>query len=418
MNLKIGDFLVVARPFPGLRPKKSLAEKVAAPPYDVLDSNEAREMAKGNPHCFLHVTKPEIDLEPNVDVYSDKVYARGAENLKKFISDGIMIQDKTPQFYFYRQIMEHHSQVGLVATVSADDYENGLIKKHEFTRPDKENDRVRHTMALNAQCGPVFLTYPDVNELNCIQAEVCTGEPEYDFVSTDNIRHTLWLVGTGHAMSISAIFQAIPCLYVADGHHRSAAGTIVARQRKQHNPEHTGKEEYNFFLAVIFPKSHMKIMAYNRAVMDLNGLGKDEFLQLVKDNFTVKAGTTSSPKSVHEFSMYLDGRWYSLKSKNGSYTENDPVKNIDASILQDNLLGPILGIDDPRTNNRIKFVGGIRGTGELEKLVNSGKFKVAFSLYPVTLDQLFAVADSGNVMPPKSTWFEPKLRSGLVVHMI
>ncbi len=410
--------MVCVRPFAGLRPRKDIAGKLAAPPYDVLDSNEAREMAKGNDISFLHINKPEIDLPPDTDPYSEKVYARGAENLKRFINEGLMSQDKEPIFYFYRQIMNNHAQVGLVATVSADDYEAGKIKKHEFTRPEKENDRVRHIMALNAQVGPVFLTYPDDKRLNCIQADVCSAEPEYDFTSSDNVRHTLWLVRKEFTAEISKIFQKIPHLYVADGHHRSAAGTIVARQRRDHNPKHRGDEEYNFFLAVIFPKSHMKIMAYNRAVMDLNGLDAKEFMQLVGDNFIIKSNASASPDSVHKFSMYIGGMWHSLEPKPGSYPANDPVKSIDASILQDNLLGPVLGIDDPRTNNRIKFVGGIRGTGELEKLVNSGKFKVAFSLYPVTLDQLFAVADSGNVMPPKSTWFEPKLRSGVVVHLI
>ena len=409
--------MVTVRPFPGLRPGKDIAEKLASPPYDVLDSNEAREMAHGNPMSFLHVNKPEIDLPPDTDPYSDAVYAKGAENLRRFVSEGLMVQDDRPRFYFYRQVMGGHVQVGLVATVSADDYESGKIKKHEFTRPDKENDRVRHIMSLNAQVGPVFLTYPDVKELNCIQADVCASGPEYDFVSPDNIGHTLWLVDRENASKISELFSKVHHLYVADGHHRSAAGAIVARQRRDHNPEHRGDEEYNFFLAVIFPKSHMKIMAYNRAVMDLNGLGEDEFLQLVKDCFTVKPGNPE-PKSVHTMSMYLGGKWHEVAPKPGTYPADDPVKSIGASILQDNLLGPILGIDNPRTNNRIKFIGGIRGTGELEKLVNSGKFKVAFSMFPVTLDQLFSVADSGNVMPPKSTWFEPKLRSGLIVHLI
>ncbi|MFO7618238.1 MAG: DUF1015 family protein [Thermoplasmata archaeon] len=410
--------MVTVRPFPGLRPKNNLAEKVAAPPYDVLDSSEAREMAKGDALTFLHVNKPEIDLPPETDPYSDAVYAKGAENLKKFIADGTMSQDGSPRFYFYRQIMNGHAQVGLVATVCAVEYNKGLIKKHEFTRPDKENDRVRHIMALNAQVGPVFLTYPDDAELNRIQADVCSEKPECDFVSKDGVRHTVWPIPDGMNPNIESIFNEIPNLYVADGHHRSAAGSIVAKKRRDANPKHTGNEEYNYFLAVIFPKSHMRIMAYNRAVMDLNGLGEKEFLQLVGDKFTIKSNAPASPGAVRSFSMYLGGMWHSLEPKPGSYPETDPVKSIDASILQDNLLGPILGIDNPRTNTRIKFIGGIRGTGELEKLVNSGKFKVAFSLYPVTLDQLFAVADSGNVMPPKSTWFEPKLRSGLMVHMI
>jgi uncharacterized protein (DUF1015 family) len=406
--------MVTVRPFAALRPKNELAGKVAAPPYDVLDSNEAREMAKGNELSFLHINKPEIDLPPETNPYSEAVYRKGAENFQRFMDQDTLLQDKSPMFYFYRQIMGKHSQVGLVATVSAEEYDRGLIKKHEFTRPEKENDRVKHIMALNAQVGPVFLTYPDDKELNRIQSKVCSGKPECDFISMDHVQHSVWLVPEELNAKIAGIFGGIPLLYVADGHHRSAAGSIVAKNRKEINLKHTGQEEYNFFMAVIFPK---RIMAYNRAVMDLNGLSEEDFLKVIADRFKVKAGKPD-PKSVHKFSMYLGGKWYSLEPIKGSYLENDPVKSIDASILQDKLLGPVLGIDDPRTNTRIKFVGGIRGTGELEKLVDSGKFKVAFSLYPVTLDQLFSVADSGNVMPPKSTWFEPKLRSGLIVHMI
>ncbi len=411
--------MVVVRPFKGLRPKKELAEKVASPPYDVLDSDEARVMVVNNTHSFLYVVKPEISFSQETDIYSDPVYEKGAENLKNLISQGTMVQDSAPYFYFYRQIMGHHVQVGLVATVSAKDYEAGLIKKHEFTRPDKEADRVKHIMTQNAQCGPVFLTYPDIQDINCLQTDICAKEPEYDFISPDNIRHTLWPVTEPkHIAQIQDTFHHLGCLYVADGHHRSAAGTIVANKRKEFNPDHTGDEEYNFFLAVLFPKSHMKIMAYNRAVMDLNGLGKEEFMNLLADKFSIISNASPAPESLGKISMYIDGQWYGLTPKPGSYPENDPVKSIDASILQENLLAPILGIDNPRTNNRIKFVGGIRGTGELEKLVNSDKFKVAFSMYPVSLDQLFAVADSGNVMPPKCTWFEPKLRSGLLVHLI
>ena len=411
--------MVVVRPFKGLRPKKELAEKIASPPYDVLDSDEARAMVADNPHSFLHVVKPEIDLPPETDIYSNPVYEKGAANLNNMISQGTMVQDSEPAYYFYRQIMGQHSQVGLVATVSAKDYEASLIKKHEFTRPDKEADRVKHIITQNAQCGPVFLTYPDLQEINNLQTDICAREPEYDFVSPDNIRHTLWpVIDNNHITKIQDTFSNLECLYVADGHHRSAAGTIVANKRKELNPDHTGDEEYNFFLAVLFPKSHMKIMAYNRAVMDLNGLGKEEFMNLLADKFTIVPNTSPAPESLGKISMYIDGQWHGLVPKPGSYQENDPVKSIDASILQENLLAPLLGIDNPRTNNRIKFVGGIRGTGELEKLVNSGKFKIAFSMYPVSLDQLFAVADSGNVMPPKCTWFEPKLRSGLLVHLI
>ena len=411
--------MVVVRPFRGLRPKDSLAQKVASPPYDVLDSDEAREMAAGNENSFLHVVKPEIDLPSETDLYSEPVYQKGKENLNRLIKDRIMVQDPEAYFYIYRQIMGDHEQYGLVATVSAADYEAGLIKKHEFTRPDKEADRVKHIMAQCAQCGPVFLTYPDIGHMNKIQEEVCAADPDVDFVSADGIRHTLWVVcDPGRIEDISIAFKNHPCLYVADGHHRSAAGTIVANRRREYNPEHTGKEEYNYFLAVIFPKSHMKIMAYNRAVMDLNNLGKEEFINLLADKFQVKKEGKAEPDSLGKVCMYLDGDWFTIIPKPGSYPADDPVKSIDASMLQENLLAPILGIDNPRTNDRIKFIGGIRGTKELEKLVDSGKFKVAFSMYPVSLDQLFAVADSGNVMPPKCTWFEPKLRSGLVVHLI
>jgi len=409
--------MVIVRPFAGMRPRNDLAGKVAAPPYDILDSNEAREMAKGNNLSFLHVNKPEIDLPPDTNPYSEAVYRKGAENFKRLVSEGIIKQDKAPVFYFYRQIMDRHSQIGLVATVSAEEYDKGMIKKHEFTRPEKETDRVKHIMALNAQVGPVFLTYPDDKGLNRIQADVCSKAPECDFTTQDNVRHTVWLVPDNLIAKIAEIFSHIPYLYVADGHHRSMAGSIVAKNRKAINSGHTGREEYNFFMAVIFPKSHMNIMAYNRAVMDLNGLTEEGFLKVIQDRFKVKSGKPS-PKKVHQFSMYLGGKWYFLAPLKGTFMEDDPVKSLDASILQEKLLGPVLGIDNPRTNTRIKFVGGIRGTGELERLVNSGKFKVAFSLFPVTLDQLFAVADSGNVMPPKSTWFEPKLRSGLIVHMI
>jgi uncharacterized protein (DUF1015 family) len=411
--------MVVVRPFKGLRPRKDLTENIASPPYDVLDSDEAREIVKDNPHSFLRVVKPEVDLDPDIDLYSDDVYQQGASNLRRLIDTGEMRQDPEPMYYFYRQVMDGHSQVGLVAAVSAADYENGLIKKHEFTRPEKEVDRVRHIMSQRAQCGPVFLTYPDIPELNGLQERICENEPEADFIADDGIRHTLWTVADVSVMeNIRGIFSDVGQLYVADGHHRSAAGTIVARRMRDANPEHTGEEAYNFFLAVIFPKSHMKILAYNRAVVDLNGRTSGEFLTSLDGDFNVSDNACPAPDSVHHYSMYLDGKWYGLVPKPDSFPENDPVKSLDSSILQDNLLAPILGIDDPRTSQRIRFIGGIRGTGELERLVDSCKFVVAFSLYPVSLDQLFAVADSGSVMPPKCTWFEPKLRSGLVVHLL
>jgi len=412
--------MVVVRPFRGLRPRKDVAEKVASPPYDVLDSDEARALVAGGRNLFLKVNKPEVDMPPEVDAYADEVYEKGAENLKAFMDEGIMVQDPEPTYYFYRQVMGDHSQVGLVATVSAEDYENGLIKIHEHTRPKKEKDRVRHIDTQSAQVGPVFLTYPDVPELNELQESYCAShEPEADFTSDDGIGHTFWVVeDAGVVEKIKGIFEETQYLYVADGHHRSAAGTIVAQRRREANPSHTGKEEYNFFLAVIFPKSHMLIQAYNRVVVDLNGRSAEEFMLAVGENFDVSEDADPSPAKLHDFSMYLGGKWHGLTAKPGSFPADDPVKCLDASILQENLLRPLLGIDDPRTSERIKFVGGIRGTGELQKLVDSGKFEVAFSLYPTSIEQLMSVADSGNVMPPKSTWFEPKLRSGLVVHLI
>lgn len=412
--------MVVVRPFKGLRPRKDLAEKVASPPYDVLDSNEARVIVKDNSQSFLRVIKPEVDLAPDVDIYSDEVYRKGAANLRTLYETGALVQDPKPIFYFYRQIMDSHSQYGLVATVSAEDYEAGKIKKHEFTRPDKEADRVRHIMTQEAQCGPVFLTYPDIRAINDLQKRICVdGDAEVDFTSEDGIRHTLWLVhGDEDVELISQTFSTADFLYVADGHHRSAAGTIVAQKMREGNTSHTGSEEYNFFLAVIFPKSHMKIMAYNRAVTDLNGRSVEDFLTEVAGMFTITPSQGPTPARTHSYSMYLDGQWFGLEPNQGTYQYNDPVKSLDASILQENLLSPVLEIQDPRTSKRIKFVGGIRGAEELERLVDSGKFAVAFSLFPTSIEELISVADSGNVMPPKSTWFEPKLRSGLIIHLI
>jgi uncharacterized protein (DUF1015 family) len=411
--------MVIVRPFNGLRPRTDLADNIASPPYDVLDSDEAREVVGRNPESFLRVVKPEVDLDPSADLYSDAVYDKGAENLKRLQEEGLMVQDEIPMYYFYRQVMGDHRQYGLVATVSAVDYENDLIKKHEFTRPDKEADRVKHILTQNAQCGPVFLTYPDVEELNAIQEEVCSPEPEVHFKSEDEIWHSVWPVkDPDDVAKIKEIFGNVPCLYVADGHHRSAAGTIVAQKRREANPNHTGNEEYNYFLAVIFPKSHMKILAYNRVVKDPQGRTSEEFLDAAYRNFEIIDDMKPEPFCVGRYSMYIGGKWYGLVPREDTFPEDDPVKSLDASILQDNLLQPLLGIEDPRTAKNIKFVGGIRGTEELEKLVDSGDYDVAFSLFPVTMDQLLAVADSGNVMPPKSTWFEPKLRSGLIVHLL
>jgi len=407
------------KPFVGLRPRKDMAEKVAAPPYDVLDSDEAREMAAGNPWSILHCSKPEIDLDPSVDLYDDRVYARGAENLRRMIEGGVLRQDDTATFYFYRQIMAGHSQTGLVACASIEDYENDVIKKHEFTRKDKELDRIRHIESQNAQIGPVFLTYRDVAGMAEITEKVCSAEPENDFTSPDGVRHTFWVVREQHVVDrIVQIFAGIPFLYVADGHHRSAAGTLIGQKRRASNPGHTGREEYNYFLSVIFPKSSLQIMPYNRVVADLPGLTQEQFLARISEKFRVYPDPEPTPRAVKNFSMYMGGKWYGLEALPDSFPSADPVESLDASILQRNLLAPILGIDDPRTSSRINFVGGIRGTDELERLVDSGRYAVAFSLHAVTMDQLLDVADNGRVMPPKSTWFEPKLRSGLVIHML
>jgi uncharacterized protein (DUF1015 family) len=411
--------MAVVRPFRGLRPRKDLVDSVASPPYDVLDSDEAREIVRENPLSFLRVVKPEVDLDPSVGLYEDEVYQQGRLNLRSMMENGILIQDPEPMYYFYRQVMGDHIQTGLVACVSAEDYDRDVIKKHEFTRREKERDRIRHIEAQNAQSGPVFLTYSDSSELDRLQEDVCSGPPEYDFTAPDGVRHTLWLVGGEELIDeVRRIFEGIQFLYVADGHHRSASGSIVASRRREGNPGHTGLEEYNYFLAVLFPKSQMMILPYNRVVKDLNGLSYTQFLEKLEERFRVAETTSKEPEGGRAYRMYLEGRWYTLEPREGSWPEDDAVKSLDASILQENLLDPVLGIEDPRTSDRIRFVGGIRGTGELEKLVDTGGYAVAFSLYPTSIDQLIAVADSGNVMPPKSTWFEPKLRSGMVVHVL
>jgi len=413
--------MAVIKPFRGLRPKKELAEKVASPPYDVLSSEEAREMAKNNPYSFLHINKPEIDLPPETDIYDEAVYQKGRENLDRFIKEGILIQDEKPMFYVYRQIMGNHSQIGLVAGASVEEYEKGLIKKHELTRADKEEDRVKHVNTLNAQTGPVFLTYKAKPEIDALINKIIEDEPEYDFTADDGIRHTFWLVDKEEDIQkLQDLFKELDCLYVADGHHRSAAAMRVKQMRLAQNPNHTGEEEYNYFLTVIFPHDQMYIMDYNRVVKDLNGLSKEEFLKKVEEKFEVKklGSTAEKPKKKHEFVIYLDGEWYQLKAKPGTFNENDPVEQLDVSILMKNLLVPILGIGDPRKDKRIDFVGGIRGLEELKRRVDSGDWKVAFGLYPTSIEDLMAIADAGKIMPPKSTWFEPKLRSGLVIHKL
>ncbi|MEN6559627.1 MAG: DUF1015 family protein [Acidobacteriota bacterium] len=407
------------RPFRGVRPRKDIAHLVAAPPYDVLTSEEAREMAAGNPYSFLHVGKPEIDLPPATDLYADAVYAKGKENFERFLREGTIVQDKTRDFYIYQQVWGEHVQVGLVAAASCQDYLDNVIKKHELTRIDKENDRMRHIETLGAQTGPVFLTYRRNDAVDALVAEAMRRAPEVDITTSDGVRHVFFVIDEPALVGrIQAAFAAIPCLYVADGHHRSAAATRIKVERDRERPGRTGEEEDNFFLAVIFPHSQMKILPYNRVVRDLNGLEPKAFLDRVAEKFVVRPDSPAVPVRSRDYAVFLDGRWFGLEARPGTYDPADPIGALDVSILQANLLAPILGIADPRTDKRIDFVGGIRGTAELERKVRGGGFRVAFSLYPTTIEQLFSVADSGKTMPPKSTWFEPKLKDGLVVHMI
>lgn len=408
------------KPFRGVRPTPSKIKEVASQPYDVLSSEEAREQVKGKPYSFLHVVKPEIDLPPETDHYDESVYQKGKENLYRFIKEGILIQDDKPCYYLYRLIMGNVDEIGLVAGASIEDYENDIIKKHEHTRAVKEADRIKHVETLNANTGPVFLTYKAREDMNAIVNELVQAKPLYDFETEDGIRHIFWKIEEDEVIQqISDIFQKIDFLYVADGHHRSASGTIVGQRRRAANPNHTGEEEYNYFLSVIFPHDQLYIMDYNRVVKDLNGLSEQEFLDKVSEKFEIeKIGKKEfKPSELHTFGMYLNGCWYKLKAKEGTYPANDPVKSLDVSILQENLLHPILGIGDPRKDERIDFVGGIRGLAELSKRVDAGE-AVAFSMFPTSIEQLMAIADAGEVMPPKSTWFEPKLRSGVIVHLL
>ena len=406
-------------PFRGLRPPPELAASVASPPYDVLDSDEARAMAGDNPHSFLHVIKPEIDLEPGIGAHDDRAYRMGVDNLERFIAGGTLVKDGTPCLYAYAQRMGEHRQVGLMACVSVAEYEQGLIKKHEFTRPDKEADRTRHIVDARAQNGPVFLAYRATGDTRDVMDTLTAGQPTVDFVADDGIQHTLWVIDDPARLgSVEQAFGSLSCLYIADGHHRSASALNARDQLRDANPGHTGAEPYNRFLAVIFPDEQLKILAYNRVVADLNGLTPEAFLERITEHFEVAEMDDPEPDRPACFGCYLGGTWHRLRAIPGSYDDADPVARIDAAILQANLLAPVLGIDDPRTNERIKFVGGIRGTAELERLVDGGEFKVAFSLHPTSMAQLFDVADAGKVMPPKSTWFEPKLRSGMVIHRI
>lgn len=412
----------VIKPFRALKPQPHLADKVAALPYDVMDTAEAREMAKGNPYSFLHVDKAEIDLEPGIDLYDPRVYQQARDNLNKMIATGTFIQDKQQNYYIYRQIMKDHVQTGLVATVSVDDYLNNSVKKHEYTRQEKEQDRIKHVDCCNAQTGPIFLTYRARQEIDAIiDSWVATHSPLYDFVAEDGVSHIAWVIDDSNIIQeLTAAFTRLDSLYIADGHHRCAAAVKVAQQRRQANPNYSGLEEFNYFLAVIFPDNQLQIMDYNRVVKDLNGLSTAEFLDKIATKFVVEMcpdNCPCRPEQKNKFGMYLQGQWYRLNARPETLAGLDLVAGLDVSILQDNILAPILGIADPRTDARIDFVGGIRGLAELERRVNEG-MAVAFALYPTTIHEVMTIADAGQVMPPKSTWFEPKLRSGLFIHLL
>ncbi|MFY8160417.1 MAG: DUF1015 domain-containing protein [Candidatus Kapaibacteriota bacterium] len=412
--------MAVLKPFVAYRPKPELANLIASKPYDVLNSEEAREEVKGNSLSFLHVGKPEIDLDPSINLYDIQVYEKGKENLWKLINEGNLIADEKANLYIYAQTMNGRTQYGFVGCTSVDDYWNDKIKKHEHTRQVKEEDRCQHVRITNAHTGPIFLTYRDNIELETILNIYAKLTPNIDFTDVYNVRHQAWVISDDTEIAnISRLFGEIENLYVADGHHRSAAAGIVGRERQLANPNHNGSEEYNFFLSVVFPASQLYIMDYNRVVKDLNGLSNEEFFEKISKNFTVvKSISQVKPKNKGEFGMYLDNQWYILLAEEELMANDDPIESLDVSILQNYILDNILNIQDPRTDNRIDFVGGIRGLGELEKRVNSGEMKVAFSMHPTSIAELMRIADSGNVMPPKSTWFEPKLKDGMFVHFL
>jgi len=408
------------RPFAALRPAPSCAGDVLAPPYDVLNSHEAKVLSRDRPWSFLHVSKAEIDLPASIDPYDPAVYARSAENFSHMIAEHLLIQDKEPCYYVYRLVMGDHTQTGIAAVASVTAYDAGRIKKHEFTRPAKEDDRVRQIDALSAQTGPVFLVYRANAVVDGILADVARAAPDMDVMADDGVRHSLWVIrDAGRIERVSAAFGTMDSLYVADGHHRSAAASRVAVSRKAANPVHTGDEAYNYFLSVIFPHNQMQILPYNRVIRDLNGMGVNAFLAGVAGSFDLElADEAVQPDRAGCFGMYLAGSWYALTIRSELIPESDPVARLDVSLLADNLIEPLLGISDPRTDARIDFVGGIRGLAELEKRVDSGEMAVAFSLFPTAMEALMAVADSGEVMPPKSTWFEPKLADGVVSHLL
>ncbi len=412
--------MAILKAFKGLRPPQNIVKDLASRPYDVLNSSEARVEADGNPYSLLHIIKPEIDLPEDVNLYSQEVYDKAKSNLERFKENEWLVQDEDDYIYIYAQTMWGKTQYGIVGCAAVEDYMNNVIKKHELTRPDKEEDRMKHVRITNANMEPVFFSYPAVAEIDeIVEKHVQDNEAVYDFTGEDEVGHHFWVIKDKATIKrIIELFDTLPSTYVADGHHRTAAAALVGNEKKNNNPNHTGNEEYNFFLAVHFPDNQLTIIDYNRVVKDLNGLTNDEFIAKLGEGFDVKdmGSAIYKPDSLHNFSMYLDGKWYSLTAKEGTYNDNDPIGVLDVTILTNQVLSPVLDIQDLRTSKRIDFVGGIRGLGELSKRVDSGEMKVAFALYPVSMQQLIDIADSGAIMPPKTTWFEPKLRSGLVVH--
>ncbi len=409
------------KPFKGVRPPKDMVTEVASRPYDVLSSEEARVEAAGNAKSLYHIIKPEIDFPAGTDEHTQEVYDKAVANFNMFQDKGWLVQDEQEIYYIYAQTMNGRTQYGFVVAANVDDYMENRIKKHELTRRDKEEDRMKHVRINNANVEPVFFSFPDNARLEEIIKEVTAGEAEYDFVSEDGFGHHFWKIESAAMIAeITALFAQMPSLYIADGHHRTAAAALVGREKALQNPNHTGDEEYNFFLAVCFPESHLNIIDYNRVVKDLNGLSEAEFLAKLEENFVVveKGADIYTPNELHNFSLYLAGKWYSLTAKEGTYDNSDPIGVLDVTISSDLILRDILGLNDLRSDKRVDFVGGIRGLGELSKRVDSGEMKVALALYPVSMKQLTDIADTGNIMPPKTTWFEPKLRSGLVIHKL
>ena len=414
--------MATVKPFKGIRPPQALVEQVASRPYDVLNSEEARQEAEGNEKSLYHIIKPEIDFEPGTDEHDPRVYQKAAENFQMFQDKGWLVQDEQENYYIYAQTMNGKTQYGLVVGAYVPDYMNGIIKKHELTRRDKEEDRMKHVRVNNANIEPVFFAYPDNAQLDAIVAKYTKEKPVYDFIAPgDGFGHKFWIIDQRADIdAITEEFAKIPYLYIADGHHRSAAAALVGAEKAKQNPHHKGNEEYNYFMAVAFPASQLTIIDYNRVVKDLNGLTEAEFLNALKENFDIQEVGTEiyKPARLHNFSLYLGGKWYSLTAKPGTYNDNDPIGVLDVTISSNLILDKILGIKDLRSDKRIDFVGGIRGLGELKRRVDSGEMKVALALYPVSMKQLMDIADSGNIMPPKTTWFEPKLRSGLVIHKL